>query len=326
MEEVQTWRELLAKVIGDSQERQRIAEALHVNPITLIRWTTGKSNPRQDNLRPLLDALPRYRQELIELISQEFPHFWAHTESGDDNLLDIPSAFYARIISAYTSSPTQLRTSSVCMLLLQQISGHLDPQRLGLAVVVFQCVAPVAGHKVHSLRKTLSRVTGTVTNYSDNWTQFVGAESQVGHAVFKGHQVTVLNSDEKARMFPTHHIAQEESTVTSPILLADRVAGALCVSSTQPNYFTQAHLDLIQNYVDLMMLAFEPHEFYDLGSIELGIMPPREVQQPYIASFHQRVTQRLIKATQEHQPLTRPMVEPEIWQEIESELLHIEQP
>ncbi len=326
MEEVQTWRELLAKVICDSQERQRIAETLRVNPITLTRWTTGKSNPRQDNLRPLLDALPHYRQELIELISQEFPHFMIHTEPGNDNLLDIPSAFYARIISAYTGSPAQLRTSSVCMLLLQQISGHLDPQHLGLAVVVFQCVTPVVGNKVHSLRRTLSRITDMNMSCNDNWTQFVGAESQAGHAVFKGHQIAILNSEEKARLFPTHHIVQEKSTVASPILLADRVAGALCVSSTQPNYLTQAHLDLIQNYVDLMVLAFEPREFYNLDSVELGIMPPREVQLPYIARFHQRVTQRLIKATQDHQPLTRPMVEPEIWQEIESELLHVEQP
>src|SRR5689334_15322133 len=74
MEEIQTWRELLRKIISDPQERQRIAEELHVNPITLIRWTTGKSRPRPDNLSPLLDSIPHYREQLQDLISKEFPH------------------------------------------------------------------------------------------------------------------------------------------------------------------------------------------------------------------------------------------------------------
>src|SRR5579883_2024761 len=61
MEASQSWRELLGKIIADPQERQRLADTLNINPITLTRWATHKSNPRPDNLRPLIEVLPQYR-------------------------------------------------------------------------------------------------------------------------------------------------------------------------------------------------------------------------------------------------------------------------
>jgi transcriptional regulator with XRE-family HTH domain len=75
MTERAEWRILLDKVISDPQERQRIAQTLGVRSATLTRWTTNKSNPRQDNLLALLDALPDYRQQLSDSMKKEFPHF-----------------------------------------------------------------------------------------------------------------------------------------------------------------------------------------------------------------------------------------------------------
>ena len=72
MQELASWRELRGKIIADSHERQRIANMLGVNPITLTRWVNNESKPRPQNLRQLLDALPEYHSLLLELIATEF--------------------------------------------------------------------------------------------------------------------------------------------------------------------------------------------------------------------------------------------------------------
>ncbi len=321
MEEEQTWRELLGTLISDPQERQRLAEALGVNPITLIRWTTGKSNPRQDNLRPLLDALPSYRQQFVERIAKEFPHFFVHNVHAEQQAQEIPSAFYARVLNANASGPQQLRAASVRLLILQQMLGQLDPQQQGLIVVTGQCLTPTAGHMVRSLRTILGRGTGIFATFNESYTQLCGIESQIGQAVTKGHPVIVQSHEEKAQRYPTHYVAECESIVAYPILLGDRIAGSLCVISALPNYFTQTRLDLIQSYTELMVLAFDPNEFYDLRAIDLGIMPTQEIQQPIIARFPQRLTRLLIQAAQNQQHRTHSEAEMQVWQEIEEELL-----
>jgi hypothetical protein len=321
MKEPETWRELLGQVISDQQERLRIAEAVGINPITLTRWATNKSNPRLDNLRPLLSALPQYRQQLMRLIAVEYPQVLNAAPAFTEIAPEIPSAFYARVLNAHTSSPSLLRGSAVSILILQQLVEHLDPQQLGLVAVIAQCMPPVPGGKVRSLRKTVGRGTPPWHNIEHS-TCFLGAEGQAGRALTAGHFTAIQTQEEKLRLFPTHCMPEEESTVSFPILLADRVAGCLGITSTRRYYFTQMHLDLIQRYVDLLVLAFAEHEFYPLQDIKLGVMPPAIQQQPLLASFQQRVTRRLIEATHNHhQSVNRMQVEQVIWREIEEELL-----
>src|SRR6266567_4947169 len=158
MKEPETWRELLGQVTSDHQEKQRIADVVGVNPITLMRWATNKSNPRLDNLRPLLSALPRYRQQLARLIAVEYPHVLNAPPAVTEIAPEIPSAFYARVLNAHTTSPSLLRGSAVSILILQQLLEHLDPQQLGIVAVIVQCMPPsVPGGKVRSLRKTVGR-------------------------------------------------------------------------------------------------------------------------------------------------------------------------
>ena len=326
MEETQTWRDLLGKVISDPSEKQRIADTLGVKPITLTRWATGVSNPRQDNLLPLLDALPHYHQQFSELIPKEFPHFFPKNSTIIDHTpQEIPSAFYARVLNAHANSPVLLRASSICILILQQLLGHLDPRQTGVMAFIAQCVPPVPGHKVRSLRKTLGRATTKSWEaIVENWTQFYGAESQTGQATTTGHPIIIHSSEDRLRWFPAHHTHElEGSSVVYPILFADRVAGSLCIVSKEANYFSQTHLDLIEDYVELMVLAFERNEFYRLHDIELGLIPSREIQQPYLAQFHQRVTHAMIAASQNNIELTRREAELKVWQDIEEELLQV---
>ncbi|HLG75336.1 MAG TPA: GAF domain-containing protein [Ktedonobacteraceae bacterium] len=321
MEEVQTWRELLGKLAGDPQERQRIAEALGINTVTVARWISGKSNPRQDNLRPLLDIFPAHRQQFVELIEKEFPYFGLHSQQNDELHSTIPSTFYAHILGAFVRTPLQLRNKTICLLVLQQMVEHLDPQRQGMIATIFQCIAPRPGHKVRSLRLTFTRGTGPFAIQGNSWIQLAGAEAQTGLAASKGHPIVVQSAEEGARLFPTHRIGQTESVAAYPILIGDRVAGVVCVNSMQVGYFTPIRREILQNYTDLLTLAFEQHEFYSLQAIELGVMPSGMQQQPLVNRFHQRLTQHLIATSRN--PQLRMAAEPLAWQEIEEELLSI---
>jgi len=68
MEGPETWRELLAEIISDSQERERIVQELDVNRITVARWINKETMPRLDSLRRLLDAVPEQRKRLFDLL------------------------------------------------------------------------------------------------------------------------------------------------------------------------------------------------------------------------------------------------------------------
>lgn len=318
----QTWRELLGKLIANPQERQRIADATRVSTITLSRWSTNKSNPRMDNLRPFLEAVADYRQQFTELIAREFPDFLKEVPEAE-TLMEIPSAFYARVLSAHTNSPPILRASTICILILQQIIVHLDPRQLGLVALVVQCVPPRVGQKVRSLRLIQGRGTPPWLGQVENRTQFFGAESQTGMALQSGRAVAIQSHEVISRLFPAYHTNIEKSTAVFPVIQSDRAAGCLCLASNLPGFFSQARLDLAKNYADLLVLAFEHHEFFALEDVELGIMPASHLQQAQIAQFQRRVTQQMIRAVQNGQSLTRPEAELRVWQELEEELLQI---
>ncbi|HTD18178.1 MAG TPA: hypothetical protein VK667_01480, partial [Ktedonobacteraceae bacterium] len=140
MDEPRNWRELLGKVIADPLERQRIATALDVNAITLSRWANNSSTPRLENVRNLINALPKQQHALLlELIADEFPEFSAEFMITDEGPLEIPAAFYARILSTHADTTDALYYWSMCKLILQQMLEQLDPRRLGMTVMIAQC-------------------------------------------------------------------------------------------------------------------------------------------------------------------------------------------
>src|SRR5713101_5683513 len=136
MEENYSWREMLGNLTSGPQERLRIAQALWVNPVTLIRWAMNISNPRPGKLHALLPVLleeyPHLHQQILISIQQEFPDSYSEQTVKDQVTLEIPAAFYARVLATYATSPPLLRSSTIRTLILQQILGHLDPKQLGL--------------------------------------------------------------------------------------------------------------------------------------------------------------------------------------------------
>ena len=322
-EKMYAWRTLLGRVTNDPHERTRIARMIGVNNVTLTRWATNKSNPRMESLHRLVQALPHYRLQLLELIPEEFPEFLTEEITVEEVAQEIPSAFYERVLQAYTSNPPLLRSSSIRVTIIQQMLGHLDPIPAGLAVSVSVCMPPMAEGVVRSLREDMGRGTSPWHSHLRNRIGFLAIESPQGYAVIEGHAIVIRNSEEKKRLFPMHTVEWEESAIACPLLQADRVAGCLYLSSPLQNYFLQTLQDVIKSYANLLTLSFEPHDFFKVGQIALGVMPTHDVQQVYLRQFQQRVTQYM-REMHDSKPLSRLEAEAKVLQDLEEELLHIQ--
>src|SRR5579884_40742 len=217
-----TWRELLGKIIQDSQERQRIANELSVNPITLSRWVSGESKPREQNLRQLLNALPQQRGLLLELVVEEFPELAGFAQDGAiENLSqEIPSEFYTRILNTYATSSKEHQFWSISNLILQQALGQLDPNHVGMAINIVLCMPPSPGHKIRSLRESAGRGTPPWPLSLEQRSIFLGAESLAGYAVTSCHPIFIQDSKEGG-VFPAHWVEYEKSAAAFPIMRLD---------------------------------------------------------------------------------------------------------
>lgn len=320
MHDPQTWRELLGRLIKDPQEKQNIACRLGVSPLTLTRWVSGESNPRQQNLRQLLQALPDQRKRLLDLLSVEFdPIYIGSVDNTLEFPRDIPSALYSRVLSAHANLPRALRFKSVCDMVLQQAVAQFDPSGQGIEITIVQCMPPSVGDRVRSLREGIGRGTLPWLRELEQRTLFMGSETLAGYVTSAGQPLAMQRSETPDTLFPACWIEHEESAMACPIMWADRVAGCLLVSSTQPDFFLSLNCKtLVQRYAELLAILCEHDDFYPLRHVELARLPSFEEQWPYIASLRDRVS-----AIMQRSQLNVIEAEKLAWQQIEEVLLRV---
>ena len=325
MHEPETWRDLLKSIISEPHEKQRLSEQLGVRAITLTRWISKESDPRPQNLRNLLNALPQHREQLLDLIRDE-PGFEEFSNAEmDDSSIEIPSAFYTRIFASYASTIENMRFWSITNLILQQAVGQLDPDRLGMGINIVRCMPrSEVDNRVHSLRESVGIGTPPWSGDLEQKAMFLGAESLCGYVVTLCRPAANQNVDDEQNLIPAHKVPYEKSAAVHPILFAGRIAGCLLVSSTQYNYFLpQARLALIEDYANLLALAFEPEEFYEPYEIELRVMPHQEIQKKHFANFRQRVANTMMEGAINKRPVNNLEAERLVWQQLEEELLRL---
>src|SRR5579859_484484 len=321
MQEPATWQELLSQLIADPKERVRLARALHVRPITLLRWIEGSTRPRVDNMSVLLKNISQENKQLfMQLLAVDYPELLRSDASLDLILRGIPAEFYARAMSNRSLTSISIYHQSMQDLLLQQALGHLDPDQQGLAITLAVCVPPRSGRKVRSMRVIGGLGTPPWPHNLRERLMFLGAESLVGYAVTHAHFFVVNSRDEK-HLFAVQWAEHEESIAVFPILLYGRMVGCLTISSTRQGFFKKLHLEVLQNYAHLFTCIFEPEASFAFHEIELGVMPAYVSQSPYFADYHKRVSQKLLDANTAGEQLTVQMARQLVWQDLEEVLL-----
>ncbi len=324
MQELQNWREVLSEVVGDQHERIRIAKELGIRPITLTRWISGQSDPRPQNLRRLFSLLtPEQKERLLSSSGGAFGDLEGVGEL-ENVPKDIPTPFYLRVFSMRAITTESQRFWSISKLILQQALEQLDPDRLGMAIVVVRCMPPAEDQKIRSLRESMGVGTPPWKGDLEHKAMFLGAESLAGYAASSSRPSIIQNVYEDRGMLPAQKVEYEVSSATYPITFANRIAGCLLVSSTRKNNFLQqTRLNLIENYANLLALAFEPEEFYETNQLELRIMPAQSVQKVHFADFRKRVSDTIWKANREGQPVSSLQAEEQVWRELEEELIKV---
>src|SRR5437764_5723040 len=326
MQELPAWRVLLGQLIHDPQERNRIANELGINPATLVGWAHNETNPRPQNLNQLLKAVPSAnRQKLQESIAEEFPEYTSirNNEFTEDTSFEIPSGTYSSVLHTYITAPKRQRFWLVSNLILQEALRQLDPNLLGMTVSIAQCVKPREGQKVRSLREHVGRGTHPWRATMKHEVAYLGIESLAGYALSNAHLLSIQDRSDILIFYPARWLAWDKSSAVCPIMREGRFAGSLIVSSTQPGYFLSYRETLIRNYAELMVLAFEQEEFYELSDIQLSVMPEFEVQEQYFHTIRQRISKIMEEGSTKKPPVTITEAEQLVWQQLEEEFVRL---
>jgi len=302
-----------------------VADELGVAPYTITRWVTKVSDPRLRFLKRLPEIFPRYQQLFTELIEAELsPRVQPQPRSSPEHsTLDVPVEYLIRTLAAYAKSTGPFRAWSLCSLAVQQALVQLDPDQLGMEIIVVQCVPPASGQPVRSLCERIGVGTTPWNSKVEQRLRFLGAQSLAGWTVGRGEPEIVRHLHDQPQLFSIQPDSHEKSAVAWPIQREGRLAGCLVVVSAQQSYFTPTYLASIELHANALALAFRDEEFYPLSDINLHAMPALSTQDEYtsLVRFRERITQ---VRSQQKTRLSQAEAEMLVLQQMEASLLSAE--
>jgi hypothetical protein len=329
-----TWRRYLDEIVRlkSAAEKQQLYKAVGVTRTAFQRWRSGENIPDAAHILLLLNALSAEERERLQALMKEDPKVRVLLPMEDMDLEGrpsdrIPLDVYEETLRLSRDTPDRfwLLCSHILASALLQLETY--PTRTGIEIAVARCMPPRQDGKIRSLREYVGKGTPPWRGDFHTKEYFIGAESLAGHAVMQHHGIMIPDCRTSVLIAPTHCMEHEMSSAAYPILREGSIAGALVVVSTIPDFFTPDRLSLIERYADLIRLAFYDQEFYPASSIDLQLMPPRTIQEPYLRSLPQRVHEtyrQLMQASRALQELAQ--VEARVRQELEGEFLSLALP
>jgi hypothetical protein len=327
------WRELLADILRNPREKQLLLDELNVRSITLTRWVNGETEPRQQNLQQLVKALTRYCDYLPELLKNEkntvdLSLLLANQERASSK---IPSEFYSRVLASRAQTPEHMRFWTIANMILRQAMDQLDPSHQGIALWLTRCMCfgkegePENNRMVRSLRLTLGYHTNKPLDHMEQEGMFLGIESAEGETLIMGHPIVYQNLSQAGLLTPKTPVIEHRCAAICPIVYQGFVAGTFSVASTREDFFLlPERATLIQQYSDLLALAFGTEEFIPRQNIMLSVMPDFHLQRKHFAGFRQRVAAVMIEKLNQGESISHTEAENIIWHKLEEELLALD--
>jgi hypothetical protein len=321
-QDASSWRVLFQKIIQSTKERQRIAIALGVNNITLLRWAKGVSHPQQSSLAHLVKVVhPQYRQDLLKALKIAYPNLEEQQEEITPET--IPSSFFRRVLKDRATVIETLRSWQTTATILDQAIAMLDPHNLGMAITPVLCMPPVEG-RIRSLREQGGRGTYPWSADQEHMSIFLGMNWLAGFVVQSGRQASVRDVDKEVYIpvfaYPENW---EKSAAACPIWLEGKIAGCLLAASYEIEHFTQARMDLLANFANIFSLALNPEDFYEPHLVRLRYIPRPKHQTALLQKFRQRSNRLMAQSMRNGHPMSNTEAEKCIWGAIEDELLEI---
>lgn len=313
------FRTFLKDLLQDATAKRFIEQRTDISSRTLARWISGETEePDRKRLISLLYALPQYRDSLLAVITRAVPDFDVPLIDHAGTLAEeLPMDFWVRLLETNANTPRNLHFTAVVNLIFLQIQSFVDPERIGVQLIVAHCTPPASPDlPVRSLREIMKMTTHQSLLKGAPETRFLGAESLSGYSVSLCQANVVQNVLEERRL-PVRKIPGGHSAAVYPIQRGGHVAGCFIVSSPQPDFFSQWLQYVLQVYAYLLSMAFETPMFYPPERIRLRPMPEEDIQRRFIAQFQDRV----IRLLQQNTSLSRPQAETLAWQQIEEDLL-----
>ncbi len=318
-----TWQSVLQTIIEVPGERIRLVNALNINPMTLNRWLKEGKNPNRNHLMALLrNVPPQYRQELRDAMKQSFPEVenWAK----GDGFTQISTEFYLQILNDRATLIEIIRNRELLNKIIKQALIQLDPDHLGMAITLVQCMPPRKDGKIHSLRERMGQGTPPWTADLENLSIFLATDSLAGYVV-QNQRPSSVEDLSKESLVPAYQTEDEVSAAAAPLMLDGNVAGCLLASSVEIGHFTQQRLTLLVAFSDLISLALDSKEFYPHDMIRLGVLrhtDPNE-QRAVLREFRTLVQKKLVQSYQTDTPLHYIQAEEMVWSELEEQVIYL---
>lgn len=286
-----TWREIVGQELSNSVRKRQFLKVMPVDLRTLQRWVRREiERPSDLYLNALLTALPDEQEELLSSLHEEFPDFKPLVQP-DPILAEVSTQFYARILEAYATTAESLRFWTLCSHVLWQLLDHLErDSQASIQLIVARCTHPLDNARpIYSLHQAFATGTPPFSWAVEVRPYFVGSESLSGYVISSGSAAVIQDAREEYPQVVVQWAEHEVSAAGFPILSANRIAGCLRISASEPRFFTHRVQKLCHYFSRLLSLAFNPEDFFERSRFHLEPMPYYKEQDRFLARLQPRI-------------------------------------
>lgn len=266
--------------INKSGEGKSVLKKSGIDGLTLRRWIDGDTKPRLDNIHKFFQVCTEESQAILRpLIDQLYPSFFIEPEPEPEpepsDTKTISNKFIFSIVSAVSETSESLLLWTICSLLLDQILQHLDTNRNGMSLSIFQCVD--TDGVVQCLSEDIGMVSYPTHRDLEIRQGFVGEESLPGRAIsqFKASGIPILVSQD-----------ENKQLINIPLLRSGKIGGCLQVQCFLEYALSSLEQSILKDYSKLLSLALDANKFF--SEINLIIMPPIQQQISYLATLQNK--------------------------------------